>query len=93
MRCNDVGQLALEVDLSSLGAPMANGHSPSAKQAPVKAAPAQKRGAAEGLTGRSKGPLATAGKGGSKSARDPAAEMRDRQLQQESMVCFLCGPF
>ena len=81
------GQLALEVDLNSLGAPMANGHGTAGKSAHVKAA-AQKRGAGDGTTARSKAAASERGtKGTSKAAKDPAAEMRERQLQQESVVC------
>ena len=72
------GELALEVDLSSVGAPTANGHATVNRTAPAKAALPSKRAA--------DAPVGRGSKAGGKAAKDPAAEKRQRQLLEEAEV-------
>ena len=91
--------MALEVDINALGAPsiLENGSSANGvaarKSVPTKkvvpagtgrsAAPAARGGAAGGGRGR-------AASGKPAERRDPAREMRERQLAQEDVVSLFC---
>lgn len=87
------GEVALERDLSSVGAPLANGHVSSSRPvAPSKQPPAaaKRAGFADPKA------KAAAGRVGAKAVKDPAAEMRQRQLAQEAevaakLVCLSLG--
>lgn len=92
--CFCADQLALEVDLSSIGAPLANGHAPVAsKPAPPSSKAASQASAKTARGGKAAAtrPSQAGGKAqaASKGAKDPAAEMRERQLHQEAAVCAM----